>query len=53
MKNRDMLLIDANMNSHNGRHFIDRENKRRLMEYHGTLFVWDADREIWLFLEGA
>lgn len=53
MKNRDMLLIAANMNSHNGRHFIDRKNKQRKMEYHGTLFVWDASREIWLLAEDA
>ena len=53
MKNRDTLLIYANMNSHDGRHFIDRKNKRRMMEYRGTLFVWDANREIWLFQEDA
>ena len=44
-----MLWIEANMNKWNGRHFLDRDNKRRMMEYKGVLFVWDADAEVWDF----
>ena len=53
MSKNDMLWIEANMNKWNGRHFIDRENKRRMMEYKDILFVWDADREVYDFCEEA
>jgi len=53
MKRSDMLWIEANMNKWNGRHFLDKENKRRMMDYKGILFVWDADLEVWNFCEEA
>ena len=53
MSKNDMLWIEANRNKWNGRHFIDRENKRRMMEYKDILFVWDADREVYDFCEEA
>ena len=47
MNNTDYLLVEANLMPWNGKHYIDRETKRRMMEYKGVTVVWDADAELW------
>ena len=49
MSGRDWLLVAANLHAHDGRHFV--EGGRRMMEYRGSLFVWDPHRETWVFRE--
>lgn len=51
MVKSDALWIAANMNAWNGKHWLDEENRRRMMEYAGVLFVWDVDAEVWNFCE--
>ena len=51
MAKSDALWIAANMSAWHGRHFLDVENRRRMMEFDGVLFVWNPDREVWEFAE--
>lgn len=45
------ISIVANMEKHNGRHWIDLETKTRYMELYGVIFVWDPVSELWRYAE--